>query len=391
MNNFIYNNFGRFFIVILIFTLILYALNLRIVFDIDRFNPIEKSTWLLISVLTVVSSRASKDALYFSLTFFFFSHFLLFGVSHPDYSYQAFLLSLTQIPILFFLCSTKLKPNEIIHMLKCFCWMPFFVIGVGVVYDVAGITELYGIEYATGLARLKGSSSAAYLASWCIASVYCSMKLAQITRKYSYYLFTISAFIIIYFTVARVPLVIAFCIATMIFFYSSPFLNVRVKSICIFGGVTVIPFVIFLLSSKYLTRVESSGSSGRDIIWDHLIYEYERYFHLWGAGFGHQYRIIPESISNITSTVAAHNEYIRIMVELGFLGSIFFWVLFSLFFVFTYLRSRSIYRFEMIVTFALFMFFSFFDNTITSPAIFCFLMCCYIFNNSVNGYEDFNR
>jgi|GEM_PF-4277978 len=370
-----------FFIPMLFFTLLLYALNLRLALDIERFNPIEKSTWLMLSLLIILRGNYDKLTGLFILYFFVLVNILLVGVEHPIFSYQVLLFSFTQIPILLILCSAKFNKSELILILKFFICMPALICLIGFFYSLLGITEVFGVEYSTGISRLKGSTISAYLASWCIAAVYACLKVFDYTEEKKYLLIGFLNLYILYLTVARVPLFICLLIAAFVFYRANKIHGFIKFNATILGSAFAVLLILFF-ADNYFSRLDGSGSSGRDMIWEYLLAEYELNFKDWGAGFGHQYLIIPEDIINLTSTIAAHNEYIRIMLELGFTGSLFFWFGFIVFFIRLYILSKSSTKHEILLVMPLFMFFSYFDNTISSPAVFSFIFLCFIVNNS---------
>ncbi len=372
-------------ITILVFlTLTLYALNLRLVFDMERFNPIEKSMWLFLSLIVLFKNDYSRFTLYYIFSFIFLSSILLVGVSHELFSFSVFFLSLTQVPIVLLLCASFYSPKVLNNILILFSVMPIAVVAFGFLYETLGISTLFLYEYATDMDRLRGSSTTAYLASWCVAAIYSSMKLVQFKNNMRYYVFTLLNFIILYLTVARLPLFVSLMLSAYVFYFGSPYIRNKVKSVISVFGIAFMVFFLIFLSDKYTSRIESSGDSGRELIWDFLLQDYENNLKPWGAGFGHQYVILPDDIVELTNTVAAHNEYIRLLVELGGFGSFIFWLGFYSFFIMLYLKSRSEYKGEMLLSIVLFSFYSYYDNTIATPAIFSYLYLVFATNNSVS-------
>ena len=373
--------FRNAFLGFLLFAVVLYSLNLRVVFDLERFNPVEKGVWLLLAVLVVVRGNYNKLALGLVFFLFLLFNFLLIGVEHDQFSYIVFLMSFTQIPIFYFLCASRYSRRDLEGVLLVFCIVPVLIFFVGSVYSILGLGELFGVEYSTGVSRLKGSVSSAYLASWCIAGVYAAYKLVFM-RGNLFVFFVVVNLVILFLTVARVPLFVCFVLMSYVFLFSSPSVEGRYKLVFVCGGFLVLLVLVLFFSGNYLERLSGSGGSGRDLIWEYLIYEYNTNFSAWGAGFGHQYILVPEDISRLTRTVAAHNEYIRLALELGFWGSVIFWISLVVFFSRLYVSSRSPFRGEMVVAVSLLVFFSYFDNTISSPALFSFVFCVFAFNNS---------
>ena len=91
-------------------------------------------------------------------------------------------------------------------------------------------------------------------------------------------------------------------------------------------------FFLFFFGDAIIDRFLTGSSSGRDILWAYLTHVIDLY-PITGVGFGHQRFLLPESIVNQVRTIAAHNEYIRYTVELGYIGSILFFLNFIYIFI----------------------------------------------------------
>lgn len=379
---------GRFLLYLISSTLLLYALNLRVVFNVDRFNPIEKSMWLLIFLTLAFGKSLSRGFYYFITLVLVLLFFLIFFVDYPSFSFSIFLFSITQIPIFFALINMKIPFENAKRIIFTFSLMPLLVVFFGFLYQILGIKAAYGIEFATGMPRLQGTTSAAFLAGWCIAACYSSFKLYSLENRIIHLLLYVVNLFFLLLTVARFPLLVTAVVSAAIFFQAKSNVFSARKKVLFFLFSCFFAFGLFLyFFESYSSRITNSGSSGRDLIWDYLLYEYEFYFKDWGAGFGHQYLIVPENLVALTSTVAAHNEYIRLLVELGLWGSIFFWFLTLIYFI--YVIGFRVAGSKLEATFALFIFFSFcyFDNVIATPAIFSFFFCLFLINNSVSNFN----
>lgn len=79
--------------------------------------------------------------------------------------------------------------------------------------------------------------------------------------------------------------------------------------------------VLAIAGETILTRFMSGSLSGRELLW-RTVESVANQFPDFGIGLGHQILIIPEDISAKTGgTIAAHDEYLRLKLELGLVNS----------------------------------------------------------------------
>jgi O-antigen ligase len=74
------------------------------------------------------------------------------------------------------------------------------------------------------------------------------------------------------------------------------------------------------LGGALLARFVSNSLSGRELIWASLRDVADAY-PVFGIGLGHQILVVPAQVTKITTTIAAHDEYLRLSVELGYVGA----------------------------------------------------------------------
>jgi O-antigen ligase len=86
------------------------------------------------------------------------------------------------------------------------------------------------------------------------------------------------------------------------------------------GGAFLVTF-----GDVILKRAAVGGLTGRDLIW--WAVEQQLALHpIFGVGLGHQYLLIPASVTQRTATIAAHSEYLRMAVEFGYPGAVIFFI-----------------------------------------------------------------
>jgi O-antigen ligase len=140
--------------------------------------------------------------------------------------------------------------------------------------------------------------------------------------------------------------------------------------VVVYGSAALAAFVA-IFSDQIIARLMSRTLSGREIIWSELRGYIERYPKL-GIGLGHQMDVMSANATVMTHTIAAHNEYLRFILELGYFGAAAFAALFATMLI-TLLRSprmRQPWCFAAVS--GAFLVFSATDNTFSVP--FCFLL-----------------
>jgi len=92
------------------------------------------------------------------------------------------------------------------------------------------------------------------------------------------------------------------------------------------AGIALAAVLVPFAWARYAARAESSGMSGRDIMWPWLLSLSEKYPN-YGIGFGHQFWSTPREVFILFTSNAAHNDYLRLLVELGWFGVYAFYIL----------------------------------------------------------------
>ena len=116
-----------------------------------------------------------------------------------------------------------------------------------------------------------------------------------------------------------------------------------------------------------------TSMSGRDIMWAYLASFADDYF--WtGIGYGHQFFATPRAIIINFGSAAAHNDYYRLAVELGYPGMIMFYLLLTLAMYFVW-SGRVVQRDpSVLIAYLGFLTLSITENVLSSPAYFPLLI-----------------
>lgn len=360
-------------ILVAAFSILILAIDVGRNFNVSNANQIEKGMVVVWALVTLWLGRIN---LFGVLGFFCITLIILISGINTDYvyyDYKTSLMSFTQIMALLFFFIAILDEPSLVSSLKVVSFAATISLVVGSVFSLMGYRELFRAEYATGILRLGGSTVSAFMAGLCIMSSISSLYLWLRYDKRFKYIFIIS-FICLLLTMGRMALFIG---ALLCYFR---FLTMKTVSSRVKCQATLVLFFIGLIISAFILpslieRMENSGSSGRDILWHFVMYMIEQYPD-FGIGFGHQFLSTPQDIIARTASWSAHNEYLRITLELGVLPAIFFFI-----FLFLTLCSPMMY-FKKIDAFYLFsvmlyMISCITDNNISSPHMFLFLVCSY--------------
>lgn len=352
--------------------LIVMLLNLGVLTGLDFSNAIEKLFFLITVLYLWWKKRITPIVALLCYLVIALTLLSAFFSTNSELSFITTLKSLTQIIIIFFLLGVTLEEKEKTIFAKLISALPVICVLLGILYMALDIRSIVSFEYASGLPRLQGTLIPAYLGGITIAAAYSSLYLAQNYDKKYYYWFAIN-FILLFLTGGRMALFIGLILFTS-YFYLSNQVKPSLKIFITATGITLFILLLILTSGAPVERLLQTHSSGRDIIWEYLFALIEIY-EPFGLGFGHQVLFVPDEVKLLTGgTIGAHNEYLRIAVEIGVIPSfLFFLILFTASFI-RIKDAQGINRIMILISTVLFGLFCLTDNAIASPHIFLFLI-----------------
>ena len=144
------------------------------------------------------------------------------------------------------------------------------------------------------------------------------------------------------------------------------------------GVVAVVALVAvgFMAFPDLIHRIQSDTDSGRGPLWAALIHVWNNHPY-FGIGLGHQTLVVPESVLRYVLTIAAHNEYIRLGVEIGWVGlGLLGAAIAALMYVnWASPPKRGDLLFPLMCL--LFLLFSYSDNALSLPTIFGLMTAAY--------------
>lgn len=316
--------------------LLLLGLNLGVVAGLGNINALEKSLFLATGLIYLTNKPinwgASISALVILLTIFLGAAFTEFFAFSWGRTASAATALFALIP--FFLARPGERERNLV--LKSIAILPFIlVIYSAVLWVTMGIPIIFRDH--TGAQRLGGALHPAFLAAACYAGALSSSLLYSQHKSFRYLLICAASIVICLLSGTRMPSVAAAASCALVIVGATRGGASRVGII----GLGLTAGVIFLMTfgDQIMVRFMSGSTSGREDMWAALSEWIARY-PLAGVGFGHHGLLIPESITKVTRTSAAHNEYLRALVELGYLGAPVF--LGSLFLLFVQSSAHSI-------------------------------------------------
>lgn len=344
-----------------------FIINAGAVLRVEAVNVLEKGAFLIAATLYVTSRPRSNVILILLALNCLLIFFLGYFTTYPGFSWSTLIKSLNQFFIIYMLLASVPTESDRDAFLKIAAWMPVASALLGVLYQAAGLRAAFGYEFSSGLMRFQGSLIPAYLAGVAMCGTFASLQLALANRPL---FFGVAAanFLILLLTGGRAALATTVVVCGLSF-YLKPRVSMKLKTVGTMVGFGFGVLMLIVMWERLATRFESSGANGRDIMWPFLESLAAQY--PWtGVGFGHQYFTVPREVFILVGSQAAHNDYVRIMLELGYVGSVIFYVLLIFAVFWTWLSPHVNRNPIVLITFAGFLFLSRTDNALATPAYF---------------------
>jgi O-antigen ligase len=206
-------------------------------------------------------------------------------------------------------------------------YVPLIAVGFGIALAAAGLRPLF--IGAIG-ARLAGSGHPAFLAGFAMAGVWAALLALVQDRRRRDVLLLLLNLVILVLTGARAPMAIALA-ATLAALFLVPTGGDRrwLRLRWLFLSDTLAAAAALFAAAHYggdarileLLRGDEGGFSGRELIWP-LFRAARDASPLvgWGVGAGKVLVPMDDPLAHLLGTNAAHNEYLRVAVEGGWIG-----------------------------------------------------------------------
>lgn len=303
---------------------------------------------------------------------------LIFSDLYPGLDFAQMIKSLIAFSMPFLFFSMNFRASWIYPGLLLVALLPIISILLGTMAQMAGVLDIIGEPWVVietdywGAQRLGGINIAAHFAIFCYAAIFVCLYLAIIEKRQNFYYLAALNFAFLIFSGTRGPSAAAIIFAAFaILFVSRHDLKASTRMLIIIGGVSVLSALLILYWPSLETRftggadttgVNTSGRADFWIVWWRAFLEEPIFGHGLGAG-----AILIDVEANPLLPIAAHNEYLRLLVDGGVVGLLIFLGGFILLFVneCRYLNhSERMMILGLMVSFALY---TFTDNTLTSP------------------------
>ena len=263
-------------------------------------------------------------------------------------------------------------------------WAPLFAVGVAAVLALAGLDQFYTLEQ--GALRLGGNGQPPFLGGFALIGLYATvLELADRPRAGRAAMAGVN-FTIILLTGARSPLAMAAMLLLALLLMQR-----RLMMLAAGGALAALALLgsglLGFLRAVDLTQLgEATDLSHRTLVWPFFIQAMQQSPWLgWGVGAGKVIIPLTSQLSQLLGTNAAHDEYLRIGSEGGFVGLFLLILLLALWVV---RGSRPLPRGQawlMRLTFIAFAIQSITDNTlIASTGSAFFLWASVIFADAEN-------
>ncbi len=225
-------------------------------------------------------------------------------------------------------------------------WLPVILVALGAVAALVGLRPLF---VSTNGWRLEATGHPAFLGGFCLAAIEAGvLELLRDGRRGHLGLIVVNLLILV-LSGARAPLAIALgVLATGLLTIPSRRFGVAPRVTLVLAGACLLPPLAVVAGALGDVRLfamlsgEAADLSGRDLIWPFFEEAWNRSpWFGWGVGAGKTVMDEGSELVKLLGTTAAHDEYLRIGVEGGWLG---LGVLVTLFVLWTWRHTRRMAR-----------------------------------------------
>lgn len=228
----------------------------------------------------------------------------------------------------FAFCFSRLSRRWSAGIIEATIWVPTLILVFGAVLAVAGMRPFLFPDEG-GSVRLAGTSLPAFLGGFALASVYAALIELYRNGRNRYLYLLVWNLLILFGSGARSPLGCAIVVAGYAFVaIRSESFNLRKRVLPLILALLTLPLMLVIAATSNSVRLltvlsggNAEGLSGRDVIWPFFEDAFARSpIFGWGIGTG-KLVVDPDSLTaKLLGTTAAHNEYLRMGVEGGYVG-----------------------------------------------------------------------
>ena len=224
---------------------------------------------------------------------------------------------------------SRLSRRWCASIIEATIWVPTLAVGFGALLAVSGLRPMFAPD-ESGSVRLAGSTHPAFLAGLSMMAVYAALVELYRTGRGRYVALVGLNFVILVVTGSRSPLFCAIMVTGISFVaLKSENFTLRKRVVPLLVGLFSLPALMVLAVTSKSLRIltvlsddnHGVSMSGRDVIWPYFEAAWNR-SPLLGWGVGASKEIMdPDSLTaKLLGTTAAHNEYLRMGVDGGYVG-----------------------------------------------------------------------
>jgi O-Antigen ligase len=336
-------------------------------------NVVQKLLIVLAGAAFVATRPAHRGVIALICAIALLSFVCALGTDFPGFQWRLYLGGLVSVVAPFVLLTAQPQARDRKLVLLVFAALPVLMVLLGALFQVAGIGHLITPD-ASGGSRLSGTQEApAFLAGAAFTGTFAALELAE-QWGLAYVGLLLLDVIVLVLAGGRTALALAVFVCGIAYLRSFR----RVPLLKFFVPIWLLScaaaaFVALRGGGNAIQHLMSTSLSNRDLIWAVLRRHLDA--HPWfGVGLGNQQLLMYEGLkARGAGTLAGHNEYLRIAVELGYPGAILFfllnWTICFLVWKSAWVRKDPIFL-VCVVTFYLY---ALTDNAFLAPQIYFFL------------------
>ena len=294
------------------------------------------------------------------------------GTDYPGFEWRLYVGGLVSIIAPFALMTAQPESRDRDLVLLVFAAFPVLTTLLGGLYQLAGIGPMFALDTSLGGVRLSGSQEGpAFLSGIAFVGTVAALEVTE--RRHLGYVWLLALDVVV---LALAGGRMAFGAALFVcgIGYLRSFRQVPLLKFFVPIWLASVGAIAFVWSGgDMLKHLTSTTLSKRELIWAALQRHLDA--HPWfGVGLGNQQLLMPADLKGQgVGTIAGHNEYLRIAVELGYPGAILFYLL-TLSICFMVWNSAAVRRDPMfLVCVVAFYLYTLTDNTLAAPQIYFIL------------------
>jgi len=307
-------------------------------FDIPYYNIALRAVFVAAAIGFIIIRGARPFVLGCMMVTIVYIIIIAFFTPYPEFTWEPVIFGLNQVLTVYLFMSVRYNSEDAARIFAIASWMPLLMFVVGFVYTLARFHPLFS-QTMTGIVRLQGTSIPAFYAGIAMCGTFAATKMAVHRPQARYVGLVLINLMILLATGARMPAAVAIPLC-IILFATSRQLPAKVKlGFPVFGAV-IAGGPLALAAGSLFSRLETGGTSGRDVMWDYIELLAHDY---WWTGVGFMqilYMEFPHEVAvQVNGITAVHNDFIRLYAEIGMPGMILFYSILSI--AYLYAANKS--------------------------------------------------